>query len=343
MEMSNLPAPVSYSKQRRVFTRITLPVAHRWTLDVLLTRARVTNLGLIILSTFASLSFLYNLSFFFSYPQSPASWRAEPLSIISTLSRPKSFRDLDHLIIVPGHSIWKGSNADLRLHEDEWLLEPYQKGGGRVSAFVSHIVRGAELALDDERSLLVFSGGQTRSQSTTTEAESYFRLALSSNLFQVSPFHIEPTPFPRATTENFALDSFQNLVFSIARFQEYTGRWPELITVVGYEMKRRRFTELHRAAVRWPLAKFRYIGIDAPGEIAAAKEGELQNGYIPYTLDTYGCHSVLHAKRRSRNLFSRFHSYYTSSPELRPLFDWCPDVRTRLFDGPLPWNTSPGS
>jgi len=91
--------------------------------------------------------------------------------------------------------------------------------------------------------------------------------------------------------------------------------------------------------LRWPLAKFRYVGIDAQGENPAAQEGELQNGYIPYTLDTYGCHSVLHSKRRSRNLFSRFHSYYTSSPELGPLFDWCPDIQTRLFDGPLPWDT----
>lgn len=140
MDLSDLPAPVSYSKHRRIFRRNAPVTTHR-TIDVLLARARVTNLGFIILSSFAVLSFLYNLHLHFSY-YPPESWRAPPLSITSTLSRPKSFRELNHLIIVPGHSIWKGSDPDLRLDEDEWLLEPYQKGGGRVSAFVSHIARG---------------------------------------------------------------------------------------------------------------------------------------------------------------------------------------------------------
>jgi len=214
-----------------------------------------------------------------------------------------------------------------------------------VSAFINHISRGAEFALNDERSLLVFSGGQTRSESTTTEAESYLRLALSSILLQNSRFdspssQINPTlfSFTRATSENYALDSFQNLLFSIARFREYTGRWPEHITVVGYEMKRKRFEGLHREAIRWPADRFTYVGIDAEWEGPLVVEGEFQNGYKPYTQDMYGCHSSLLSKRRSRNLFSRFHSYYTSTPELRALFDWCPDVRTRLFGGPLPWD-----
>jgi hypothetical protein len=48
------------------------------------------------------------------------------------------------------------------------------------------------------------------------------------------------SPAARATVEEFALDSYENLLFSIARFREATGRWPEEITVVGYGMKRRR-------------------------------------------------------------------------------------------------------
>ena len=87
--------------------------------------------------------------------------------------------------------------------------------------------------------------------------------------------------FLRATTEDYALDSYQNLLFSIARFHEYTGHYPRLITVVGYEMKRRRFTELHRAALRWPPARFNYIGIDAEGEEASkAQEGEVRTLYM---------------------------------------------------------------
>ena len=81
-------------------------------------------------------------------------------------------------------------------------------------------------------------------------------------------------PFGRATTENFALDSHQNLLFSIARFREYTGHFPSKLTVVGYDFKRPRFEELHRSALRWPKDKFNYIGID-PDHNSKAIEGEV--------------------------------------------------------------------
>lgn len=42
-------------------------------------------------------------------------------------------------------------------------------------------------------------------------------------------------------------------------------------------MKRRRFEELHREAVRWPTAYFHYVGIDADGEGTAAQEGEVSH------------------------------------------------------------------
>lgn len=117
--------------------------------------------------------------------------------------------------------------------------------------------------------LLTRRRGQTRRASTTTEAESYLRLALTMNLLPSSEQ-------VRATTEEHALDSYQNLLFSIARFHEYTGHYPARITIVGYEMKRRRFNELHRVALRWPEDKFNYIGIDAEGEdVAQAREGEV--------------------------------------------------------------------
>lgn len=41
----------------------------------------------------------------------------------------------------------------------------------------------------------------------------------------------------------------------MARFREVVGRYPERITVVGFGMKGARFGELHRRAIRWPLAR----------------------------------------------------------------------------------------
>jgi len=228
---------------------------------------------------------------------------------------------------VPGHAIWKGADPEKRTQDSEWILEPYQKGSGRTRVFWEHIVTGAELALEDERSLLVFSGGQTRPGSVYTEAQSYFRLALAAKVLPSA--HSPPRLFRRATTEDYALDSYQNLVFSIARFHEVTGRYPTWVTIVGYAMKKRRFEELHGKAIRWPEGKLVYVGIDGDQKHAMdeSKKGELTNAYLPYKKDAYGCHSTLVSKRITRNPFLRFHPYWASAKELRELLEWCPDGR----------------
>ena len=81
-----------------------------------------------------------------------------------------------------------------------------------------------------------------------------------------------------STTELFALDSFQNLLFSIARFREYTGHYPTNITVVGYAFKGKRFEELHARALRWPVERLTYIGVelDDKADEAQAAQGEVR-------------------------------------------------------------------
>jgi hypothetical protein len=56
-----------------------------------------------------------------------------------------------------------------------------------------------------------------------------------------------------------------------------SGTYPEYITVIGYEMKRKRFEDLHSNALRWPRGKFEYIGIDANFEkgMGSGNEGEV--------------------------------------------------------------------
>ena len=51
---------------------------------------------------------------------------------------------------------------------------------------------------------------------------------------------------PRAFTEDLASDSLENVLFSITRFHELTGKVPRKLTVVGYEFKRDRFVDPHR-------------------------------------------------------------------------------------------------
>jgi hypothetical protein len=61
----------------------------------------------------------------------------------------------------------------------------------------------------------------------------------------------------------------------MARFYQLTGSYPKKITVIGFEFKRQRFVELHRAALKFPLKEFRYIGMNAPHQGPETVLGEV--------------------------------------------------------------------
>ncbi|KAL7424570.1 hypothetical protein Q5752_000254 [Cryptotrichosporon argae] len=289
-----------------------------------------------------------------------------PLSIETTVERAPALEGMDHLVLVPGHAIWLGADAAAaaRAESDnaDWVLEPMQKRGS-VKTFVRHIEMGAQVIRDDPKAVLVFSGGQTRPYPSPPlpEGQSYHRLA---TLLGLLPSTSSPSgsgsamgydgtsaspalaPAHRATSEEFALDSYENLLFSLARFREFTGVWPRRVTVVGYGMKQRRFEQLHRAAIRFPAADFAYIGIDDDGDTTEHYAGELKFGFTPFLSAPSGCHPPLSIKRQLRNPFARYHPYHASCPELSGLLEWCPaspreDV-ARVEDmvtygGEVPW------
>lgn len=83
------------------------------------------------------------------------------------------------------------------------------------------------------------------------------------------------------------MDSYQNLLFALARFKEVTSQYPSRVTVVGYGMKRARwvtvqpvtlltsrFDHLHRAAISYPRDNFTYVGIDDEGDVTPHYAGE---------------------------------------------------------------------
>ncbi|GAA5839997.1 hypothetical protein JCM3766R1_000636 [Sporobolomyces carnicolor] len=264
-----------------------------------------------------------------------------PHSLQSTLTPAHS--TLTHLAMIPGHAIWQGCDASHSTQDKDWILQDFQKDGNHVKTYLKHLTKGAEIAVQDPKALLVYSGGQTRPDSTLTEALSYLRLSKFGNVFAQFMTDKErelaaTKEFDRVTTEDYAMDSFQNLLFSIARFKEFTGRYPSKITVIGYGMKSARFTALHRKALRWPASAFNYIGIDNEGETSQDYEGEKQNGYKPFEKDLYGCHAFLGSKRQTRNPYRRFHGYHSSAPELRGILEYCPDQGDTLYDGTLPWD-----
>ncbi len=245
---------------------------------------------------------------------------------------PPAWADARHLILVAGHAVYTASSrsaAAIR-REENWYLEPYQRG--QLATMLEHIKRGVALASSDNASLLVFSGGETRTKAgPRSEASSYWEAAAALDWFG------SPGVGSRALLEVQARDSLENLLFSLCRFRQASGRYPSHVTVVSFAFKRRRFVELHRAAVRFPLSRFAFVGIDPPGMRLDVASSELSHSVKPFERDPYGCaQPELRAKRAARNPFRRSVGYPAaeSCPELAELLAYCGHA---YFNGPLPW------
>lgn len=238
---------------------------------------------------------------------------------------------LTHLVIIPGHAIWVGGQT--YQNDSDWLLEPMQ--AGQTQVFVDHIKKGASMVASAPNSLLVFSGGESRSNANgRTESQSYAALL---NLL-IEKNEAPPGVTSRATTEQYARDSYENLLFSIARFFEVVGQYPSQVTIIGYEFKRKRYMDLHRSAIKFPVSHFEYIGIDpADFDAKAAEVGETNNARALFEKDLYGCHHpTLTNKKKLRNPARRRHGYELSNKLLASLIDYCP-LKNELYPGELPW------
>lgn len=249
--------------------------------------------------------------------------------------RPLQWAKFTTLVMVAGHAIFRGPNWDnVSLREERnWLLEPFQKG--QVSTILKHIETGVQLIANDPFAMLLFSGGQTRDSSgPRSEALTYWSIAKANGWYGRANDAVENRTF----AEEYARDSFENVLFSICRFHQITGRYPRKIKVVSFAFKRDRFITLHRRAIRFPLHRFEYIGIDPSVghgfHGVAARERSSAMG--PFAADPYGCNSrILTNKREQRNPYLRYHPYPQGCLELSDLFYHC---SRSWFTGPLPWD-----
>ncbi|OMJ29400.1 U3 small nucleolar RNA-associated protein 20 [Smittium culicis] len=206
------------------------------------------------------------------------------------------YKDLTDLIIVPGHAVYTGEGS--ALDEKNWELESYQ--AGNVGVFVSHIHKGIEILQEHEKALLIFSGGITHpAPNIISEAFGYMAVAKKMGW-------ILPEIIGRIFMEEFASDSYENLLFSICRFHEVTGNYPLRITVVGFDFKKDRFNDFHLKAIGYPSIRFTYIGINMSGDIQKELQGEKKNGYDQFKKDLYGCDTFLKTKKVKRNPYRRF-------------------------------------
>ena len=227
------------------------------------------------------------------------------------------FGHYDRLVLVPGHSAFNGTDFTDIYNPNSWHLKPFQYG--QLETIITHAKTAVKLASEDENSILVFSGGQTRQDmAPLSEGQSYWMTADAQNWFG------SPNVRARAHTEEFALDSFQNLANSLCRFKEITGSYPKKVTVVGFEFKRARFSQLHRETLGLPQERFEYVGIDPTMSDADSRklaESELKNAFEPFEMDPRGCSKVLMAKKEGRNPFHRVPPYLASCPALASFFD----------------------
>lgn len=240
---------------------------------------------------------------------------------------------IDHLIMVAGHSVMRMNRMnDADHNERSWYLLPYQTGQDFPRIITSHVKKGVDMARQDFSSLLIFSGGQTRRDvGPTSEAASYYYLADQKGWLNGIK--------DRVYLEEYARDSYENLLFSMCRYREVTGNYPGRVIVIGFDFKFKRFADLHRKAIDFPLSSFSYVGmkpeVNAFDHSRAVMGEEL--AVNSFKNDMYGCvERELLRKREIRNPFRRFNPYMSSCPEIIDLLRWCgPDLYNGKY---LPWH-----
>lgn len=245
------------------------------------------------------------------------------------LHRPlASAHNVTKAVIVACHAVVRVEQLDLARQEDSaWNLLDYQKNQGFPGIIASHV--DTAIAAASNTSLLIFSGGQTRKHAgPISEAASYY--------YMVPPDQRSD----RIVLEEYARDSYENVLFSICRFKEYLGYYPTDISVVGFDFKQDRFVHLIRNALRFPVNDFHYIGVKVENSqfnYANARKGE-QEVYHELSQNIYSCNSAsLIDKKNARNPFRRSIPYELACPELSGLLKWCgPDI----YPHRLPWHDS---
>jgi hypothetical protein len=226
-------------------------------------------------------------------------------------------------VIVAGHAVllhFKNLAAD-----SSWALLDFQRGEPRY--YIEHVRGGVEAAAGDGESLLVLSGGPTRVDAgPRSEAQSYYEIA------RHYAWWGHAGVAGRTILEDFARDSFENLLFGICRFNEYAACYPERVTLVSWKFKEQRFA-LHREAIGYPAERFRYVGPNNPRDLDQALQAE-RNAIAAYAADPYSSSARFREKRQDRNPYRRQSGYAISCPELAALMR---HEGPELYRGPWPW------
>ncbi|EGD81039.1 hypothetical protein, variant [Salpingoeca rosetta] len=168
------------------------------------------------------------------------------------------------VVLCPGHGVYIGERGCDPALGVNWIIAPFQAGEG--AAFVQHVKRAVELAHEDPTATLVFSGGATKAETPTSEAQSYLTLAEHLGV-------LDAALRERTLLEEYARDSLENLAYTAALIQERAGPTPvpsPKMQVVGWEFKRARFMQ-HAEALNLDIT-YKGLGVCSDLESATAAE-----------------------------------------------------------------------
>jgi dihydrofolate synthase len=168
--------------------------------------------------------------------------------------------------------------------------------------------------------------GPTDASTPLSEARSYANLAAANSYWgllgtlpepSTNAAHshpLSPIPLhPHVECEERALDSYQNILFSIIQFWRITSRWPSSLTIVSHAFKQRRIVEAHCNAIAFPLEKVQFVGLNPPGVPGVVgREEDVVNEWLK---DPQGQSHSLKSKRARRNQWGVSQSLFLSVDE----------------------------
>ncbi|KAG7883312.1 hypothetical protein KL925_000706 [Ogataea polymorpha] len=274
------------------------------------------------------------------------------------------------LILLPCHSVFTAaqtsnpSQTQLEPQNNgpgssqcDWILAPFQYEANDHLSFVEHIHKAIELLNANSNARLVISGGFTKDGVSISESDSYLQVGRLRGL-------ITEQNKDRIYLDEYARDSYENLLLSIALFRKQTGNFPERTQIVGFEFKRYRFLELHAKVLK--LKHVEYFGIGPNYPDAATLQipehewqtrrkcyfDELHSSEKKFATDLFekdwfGCiGSKLYQKKVSRDPLKRGNGKEFYSQDTEPILNaflsfeqlTFPEAKALYDDlGPFPW------
>jgi hypothetical protein len=231
------------------------------------------------------------------------------------------------LISLGGHGIC--IDASKCLLDSGWLgIYP-----GEASLLVAHIKAAFELAASLDNPLIVLSGNFTRESAPISEAAGMLAIARH---FDYWGHH---RLAERVLLEEFALDSLQNLLLSLALAFQFSGGVAPLHTYcVGWKFKAERY-RLHALVLGLSDSLFSYHGVNNPPDgqsLIAALAGE-QALMELLKADPFMTSQAWQLKRIQRNPKHRFPLELEQDPQVGPLWH---HVNQGAYTGPLPFSPS---